>query len=96
MGTTNDNGPSLRYCLSDAQPGDTITFSNSVTGAILLTQGELLVGQNVTIQGPGANVLAVSGNNASRVFNVSNGIVNISGLTIRDGKVTEQPGSSRI
>ncbi len=90
--TTNDYGPSLRYCLSDAQPGDTITFSNSVTGAILLTQGELLVGQNVTIQGPGANVVAVSGNNTSRVFNVSNGIINISGLTIRDGKVTAAAG----
>ncbi len=92
VGTTNDNGPSLRYCLADAQPGDTITFSNSVTGTIVLTQGELLVGQNVTIQGPGANVLGVSGNNASRVFNVSNGIVNISGLTIRDGKVAGAAG----
>jgi hypothetical protein len=92
VGTTNDNGPSLRYCLSDAQPGDTITFAPGVVGTILLNQGELLVDQNVTVQGPGANALAVSGNSAGRVFNVSNGIVNISGLTIRDGKVTAAAG----
>ena len=39
-----------------------------VTGTITLTTGFLEINKNLTIQGPGANVLAVSGNNASKVF----------------------------
>jgi hypothetical protein len=91
--TTNDNGGSLRWCLCDAQPGETITFASFVTNTIVLAQGELvLAGKNVTVQGPGAQVLAVSGNGASRVFNVSNSTVDISGLTIRDGLVAGAAG----
>lgn len=86
VGTTNESGVSLRYCLCDALPGDTITFSNSVTGTITLTNGELPISTSLTIQGPGANLLAVSGNAASRVFRVApSTVVNLSGLTITNG-----------
>jgi hypothetical protein len=87
VGTANDGfvGPTLRYTLLDAQPGDTITFSNIVTGTITLTNGEVLVDKNVTIQGPGAKVLAISGNAASRVFRITNATANVSGLTITNG-----------
>src|SRR5262245_61522139 len=71
----NDAGPgSLRQAVLDANtlPGaDTITFAANVTGTITLLTGELVIMQPLTITGPGANVLAISGNNASRIFNVS-------------------------
>jgi hypothetical protein len=82
---TNDSGPgSLRQAIADASSTDTIDFAPGVTGTITLTSGELFINKVLTIKGPGANLLTVSGNNASRVFNVSN-VVQISGLTISGG-----------
>src|SRR5881296_4788685 len=87
---TNDSGPgSLRQALADANDGDTITFA--VTGAISLTSGELVINKNITISGPGANLLAVSrAANAApfRIFHVMLGhAVIIEGLTISNGSV---------
>ena len=67
--------------------GNRIVFSNAVTGTITLTNvlGELLITKDVTIVGPGANVLTISGNNSHRVFEMSNATVNISGLAISHG-----------
>ena len=49
---TNDSGPgSLRQALANANNGDTINFT--VTGTISLFSGELGIGKNVTISGPG-------------------------------------------
>jgi hypothetical protein len=54
---TNDNGPgSLRQALVDAHDGDTID-ATGISGVILLTGGQLLVGKSVTINGAGADVL---------------------------------------
>ena len=81
---TNDSGPgSLRAAIAGAANGDIINFS--VTGTITLTSGELLVAKNLTISGPGAANLAISGNNSSRVFNVGSVTVVISGLTVQSG-----------
>src|SRR5258708_21560999 len=67
---TNDSGAgSLRQATADAMPGDTINFA--ATGVITLTNGELLVTNDLTVLGPGATNLAVSGNNSSRVLEVS-------------------------
>ncbi|MSQ26592.1 MAG: hypothetical protein EXR51_00410 [Dehalococcoidia bacterium] len=84
---TNDNGAgSLRAAIANATSGDTINFSSSVTGTITLTSGELAIAKNLTITGPGAASLAISGNSASRVFNISSGAsVVISGLTFHSG-----------
>jgi hypothetical protein len=80
-----DSGPgSLRQRMSDAKSGDTITFG--INGTITLTSGELLIPKHLTISGPGPAILAVSGNNDSRVFNIPNGVnASISGLKIRNG-----------
>src|SRR5438874_11085266 len=87
---TNDSGPgSLRDALAIANDGDTITFA--VTGAIGLTSGELVINKNITISGPGANLLAVSraANEAPfRIFHVMlRHTVIIEGLTISNGSV---------
>lgn len=86
----NDAGAdSLRQAVVDANgsPGaDTIEFQAGLTGTISLTSGPLTLTDSVTITGPGANVVTVSGNNASRVFEVNGGVTAaISGLTIANG-----------
>ena len=71
---------------SPDQPGvtDTIDFASGVSGTITLTSGELAITDPVDIQGPGAGVVTVSGNNASCVFDVS-ADATICGLTIAGG-----------
>lgn len=94
----NDSGPgSLRQVIGNATSGDTIVFAlNPSCSLITLTSGEIDIPVNLTIQGPGANALAISGNNASRIFNIySQGYtvsVNISGLTIENGNSGSQDG----
>ena len=84
---TNDSGPgSLRQALTSANDGDTITFA--VTGTITLTSGGLVIDKSVTISGPGADRLAIDGNQAQFqcVFGVFPGkTVTISGLTVTNG-----------
>ena len=83
---TNDSGPgSLRCAIASAFTGDTITFAPNVGPQINLTSGELLIQKDLTIQGPGAKVLTVSGSSLSRVFRVNGAQVTMSGLTIANG-----------
>ena len=57
-----------------------------MTGAITLTGGELYIGKNLNITGPGAAQLGISGNHAIRVFDIASGAtVSLSGLTIENG-----------
>ena len=85
----NDSGVgSLRAAIAGALPSDTINFAANVTGTIILTSGELLVADSMTINGPGPNVLTISGNNAGHVFRFSsfNNVTDvIAGLTITRG-----------
>ncbi|MBL8761017.1 MAG: right-handed parallel beta-helix repeat-containing protein [Phycisphaerae bacterium] len=86
----NDVGAgSLREAIADANnlPGaDVITFDVGARGTIALSGSELAVTGEVTIDGPGASELQISGSNALRVFHVAPGaVVSISGLTIRNG-----------
>lgn len=81
---------SLREALrqADNNPGaDVVTFQSGLTGTITLIGGELTVADaaGVDIQGPGASVISVSGNDANRVFNISSVPVDISGLTLTHG-----------
>src|SRR5947208_5041623 len=82
---TNDSGAgSLRQAISDSSSGDTIDFDSSVNGQTI--SGGLGIYKNLTITGPGANLLAINGNAASGVFNIGDRItVTISGLTITNG-----------
>jgi predicted outer membrane repeat protein len=80
---------SLRQAVINANGAagaDTITFAVSCS-PITLTSGQLTITDSVTITGPGAAALTVSGNNASRIFEINgSGItVGISGLTITGG-----------
>jgi hypothetical protein len=87
---------SLRAAISaaEANPGaDVIQFASQVHGTITLTAGELDIRSDLVIDGPGANRLTVSGNDASRVFDVAGGAdagggirVAIAGLTVTHGR----------
>jgi predicted outer membrane repeat protein len=80
---TNDSGPgSLRQALVDANDGDSIEFA--VSGTIALTSDELSVDANVTINGPGADLLTVStAQQFTRVFHVTpSHTVTINGVTV--------------
>jgi hypothetical protein len=81
----NDSGAgSLRQAIADGTAGDTITFS--VTGTIALTSGRLTINRDLTIAGPGAASLTISGSNASQIFGVFGATVAISGVTMSGGE----------
>jgi hypothetical protein len=78
---------SLRDAIAIAQSGDTIVFAAGLDGrTITLTSDELAIKKSLDIEGPGAGLLAVSGNDTFRVFDISEGLsVTIVGLTITHG-----------
>ena len=90
---------SLRQAIMDACDGDTITFDlTKFTSPITLTTADptdatsgLVIGKNLTITGPGANLLTVERSGASgtpefRIFTIASGFtVHISGLTVANG-----------
>ncbi|HCF29540.1 MAG TPA: hypothetical protein DEV81_20585 [Cyanobacteria bacterium UBA11049] len=92
---TNDSGEgSLRQALLNANAfsgANTVSFDTdgafATAQTITLTSGQLNITDDVTIEGTGANQLTVSGNNASRVFNISKTGTDarINGLTIANG-----------
>lgn len=109
-GDTTPNGCTVGACTlreaiiaANSNPGeDSIVFANPLSGATITLQngggfGHLLITDSVTITGPNgcARNLTVSGNNTSRVFQVTpatlgNDIqVRISGLTLTNGNGAE-------
>ena len=78
---------SLRGEIAAAAGGDTINFDPSLAGqTIALTRGELAIAKSLDIEGLGADQLTISGNSASRVFDISAGVtVTIAGMTMTDG-----------
>jgi hypothetical protein len=93
----SDHGPgSLRTAVqsADANPGSTIDFAPGLHGTITLTSGQLNITSSTTLNDPSANKLAVSGNNAGRIFDISGSAsVSISGLTLTDGLATRGAAS---
>jgi hypothetical protein len=100
VSNTNDAGPgSLRQAILDANARidtpDTITFSPAVfstgvpqTITLAITSGQLSVFDPLTIVGPGADRLTISGGNAVRVLRLQMpgiGAAAISGLRFADG-----------
>ncbi len=83
--TLDDAGTgSLREAIENAIAGDTIDLTG-LAGTITL-ETELSIEKTLTIDGPGQDVLAISGNNACRVFSQNGGTVSVDDLTIRDGE----------
>jgi hypothetical protein len=83
----------LRYAINAANANhaasNVIIFDPSLAGTITLTQGPLVISKDLDIECPGQDVITISGNHQSGVFNLTNDpqvqVVTISGLTIADG-----------
>jgi hypothetical protein len=92
---TNPSGPgSLRQAILNTNNNagyDIINFG--ITGTIVLTDALPAIDDDLTITGPGAEQLAVSGANSYRVFYInSNTAVTITGVTVQDGNVVDDNG----
>jgi CSLREA domain-containing protein len=79
---------SLREAITAAGSGDTVRFAPGLSGTITLSS-QLVITKDLTINGPGADVITVSGNDAVRVFSVDSGVAfAIDNLTIANGSAS--------
>ena len=95
--TVNSNADFGAGTLRDAitvaniTPGaDEIVFASNVTGAINTNSELPTITEDLTISGPGQDVLAIDANQQSRVINVEGSSVDltINDLTLRNGRTT--------
>jgi hypothetical protein len=96
--TDHDDG-SLRAAITAAASGDTINFDSSLAGqTITLTSGELAINKSLDIEGLGADRLTISGNDASRIFDITDAgvTVTLAGLTISHGRAPVGAGIDNI
>ena len=71
---------------------NTITFDSTVFPGTITVASQLSIASNLTISGDGQ--VTISGNNATRIFNVQSGrTVTLDGLTITDGYVDGSGGA---
>jgi hypothetical protein len=95
--TCANSGPgSLPVVVGAAAPGDTVDFSVPCPpGSPITLASTITLSQDVTIAGPGASTLAVSGGGAIGVFAVNSGVTaTISGITIESGSASLGGGIS--
>jgi hypothetical protein len=94
LNNADSGAGSLRDAIAAAQSGDTIVFDPSLSyETITLSNGPLALSSNLTIDGPGANLLAISGNNESQLFTLSGTAqVTLTDLTLTGG-VSSQGGA---
>lgn len=81
-------GPgSLRQAILDAEPGDTITFDASLSGATIFAGSALVLDKDLTIDGSAlAEPVALSGLGAARILEVASDVtVILQGLVITQG-----------
>src|SRR5262245_26302976 len=87
---------SLRQAVFDANvnPGaDEVRFADGLQGTIALTGGQLSITDHLTVDGPGAESLAVSGSGQGRVFEIGKGVAAVlDGLTITHGQAENGGG----
>src|SRR6266851_9291613 len=86
---------SLRAMIALASSGDTINFDPSLGGqTITLTSGKLAIDKSLDMEGLGADQLTISGNDASRVLDISGGglSVTLADLAIVHGRASQGGG----
>jgi len=86
---TDSGAGTLRNLIAVASPGETIQLA--LSGTITLNS-ELVISKDLRINGLTANSLRISGNNHSRVFNITSGTIQIFNMTIADGRVVGTNG----
>ncbi|WP_197456026.1 Ig-like domain-containing protein [Stieleria neptunia] len=95
-------GNSLREVINatNARPGlDVITFDPDLNGGVISLGATTLptLSNATTIEGPGAEMLTITGNDQVRIFTVGTSVdVNISGLTLRDAAASAINNSGNL
>jgi hypothetical protein len=99
-GTCPGASCTLRQAIATAASGDTINFSLPANSTINLTSGQLIISKNLTINGPGPNLLTVQRSAAGgtpqfRIFNTNFAGINVTifGLTIANGNPAHSDGN---
>lgn len=94
--TTEDNNSpgSLRYEINNALPGDTIIFNINLLATITLTLGPITIDKTLTINGPGADLLTINGNE-NRIFIIRGAttVVTIRGIGFANGFSEDNGGA---
>jgi hypothetical protein len=91
LNNADSGAGSLRAAIAAASSGDTIVFDPSLASeTITLSSGPLALSSNLTINGLGASLLTISGNNASQLFTLSGTAqVTLANLTLTGGKASQ-------
>lgn len=85
--TADSGAGSLRATIASANSGDDINFAPALSGqTIHLTSGELIIGQNLTVDASGLGTpVIIDAGRHSRVLEITAGTVVIAGLTLTNG-----------
>jgi CSLREA domain-containing protein len=87
---------SLREAIAAAQPGDTIEFAAPLfdTAQEIQINGQLVISRNLTVNGKGAHLLTIRQTATdSRVLQITNGNVNLTGMTLTGGNTSSLGGA---
>ena len=92
-GDCSDGTCSLRDAVDLSTPFDTIYLP---AGSYVLTLGEISVGKTITLTGQGTTAAdtIIDGNNASRLFNITSGMVTFTNLTLQNGQPASGNGGA--
>jgi CSLREA domain-containing protein len=102
INAANNDVPAFRGGPPGGVFADVIRFQSGLTGTIKLTEGLLRLTSSLSITGPGPEVLTVSGDGKSTVFDVTDFSttttrnVTISGLTITGGSAVTGGGIGNV
>src|ERR1035437_4104604 len=89
----------LRYAARSAADRAVVTFDAALNGRVIELDrrspgNHIRVERNLSIQGPGANLLTIDGGNATRIFFIADGTVRISGVTLANGRAKGGDGGA--
>ena len=92
----DDDGSTLREAIvaaNNTPEEDTISFAAGLSGTLVLGQGELDITTDITISGPDERI-TISGDNDTRIFDVSASTVSISNLVLTNASTQETFGGA--
>src|SRR5439155_17884418 len=86
----------LRYCITQANANadriNQIVFQPGLTGTVRLTQGVLSITKELVIDGPGQDLITISGNGQSGVFYVTQSALHVNTVFVADLTIAEGTG----
>src|SRR5207248_2519397 len=95
-GSGSDLHGDLRYCISQANANadriNQIVFQPGLTGSVRLAQGALSITKELVIDGPGQDLLTISGNGRSGVLYVSQSALHVNTVFVADLTIADGTG----